>query len=45
MPGEWDGKHNPAYAYYAYFVYANLYTLNKMREARNMNTFTFRPHW
>jgi AMP deaminase len=25
-------------------MYANLYTLNKMREARGLNTFTFRPH-
>ncbi|KAL4859603.1 AMP deaminase [Chlorella vulgaris] len=43
-PHEWSSKHNPAYAYYAYYMYANLYTLNKMREARGLNTFTFRPH-
>ena len=45
MPAEWDGMHNPPHAYYAYFIYANLYTLNKMREARGLNTFAFRPHW
>ncbi|CAG9466360.1 unnamed protein product [Pedinophyceae sp. YPF-701] len=44
MPQDWDVKHNPAYSYYAYFVYANLYTLNHMREARGLNTFSFRPH-
>ena len=27
-----------------YYIYANLYTLNKFREARGMNTFSFRPH-
>ena len=25
-------------------MYANLYVLNKMREARGLNTFNFRPH-
>ena len=43
-PREWNLKHNPAYSYYAYYVYANLYTLNKLREARGLNTIAFRPH-
>ena len=43
-PEEWDLKHNPAYAYYAFYTYANLYTLNKLREARGLNTFALRPH-
>lgn len=43
-PQFWNSKHNAAYAYYAYYMYANLYILNKFREARGMNTFTFRPH-
>ena len=43
-PAEWNSKHNCAYSYYAYYIYANLYTLNKFREARGMNTFAFRPH-
>ena len=43
-PREWELKHNPAYAYYAFYTYANLYTLNKLREARGLNTFALRPH-
>ncbi len=43
-PREWTSKHNPSFAYYAYYTYANLYSLNKFREARGMNTFAFRPH-
>ena len=43
-PREWDLKHNPAYAYYAFYTYANLWTLNKLREARGLNTFALRPH-
>lgn len=43
-PREWDLKHNPAYAYYAFYTYANLYVLNKLREARGYNTFALRPH-
>jgi len=41
---EWDLKHNPAYAFYAFYVYANLFTLNKLREARGLAPFSFRPH-
>ena len=41
---EWDLKHNPAYAFYAYYVYANLFSLNKLREARGLAPFSFRPH-
>jgi len=43
-PDAWNLKHNPAYSYYAFYTYANLYTLNKFREARGLNTFAFRPH-
>ena len=43
-PEEWDVAHNPAFAYYAYYVYANLYSLNKLREAKGLNVITFRPH-
>uniref|UniRef100_A0A7S1T255 AMP deaminase n=1 Tax=Tetraselmis chuii TaxID=63592 RepID=A0A7S1T255_9CHLO len=43
-PEEWDLKHNPAFSYYAYYIYANLHTLNQFREARGFNTFKFRPH-
>jgi AMP deaminase len=30
-PAEWNTKHNCAYSYYAYYIYANLYALNKFR--------------
>lgn len=43
-PAEWTSKHNPAYAYYAYYMYANLYVLNRLREDRGFNTFALRPH-
>lgn len=43
-PKEWKTTYNPAYVYYAYYVYANLYTLNKFREQRGLNTFDYRPH-
>lgn len=43
-PADWNSKYNPAYAYYAYYTYANLYALNKLREARGLNTISFRPH-
>lgn len=29
-PAEWTNDYNPAYSYYAYYCYANLYTLNKV---------------
>eukprot|EP00878_Enallax_costatus_P016118 GHUV01016904.1.p1 GENE.GHUV01016904.1~~GHUV01016904.1.p1 ORF type:complete len:746 (+),score=242.14 GHUV01016904.1:255-2492(+) len=44
LPQDWSSKHNGAFSYYAYHIYANLYTLNKLRESRGLNTFTFRPH-
>ena len=43
-PEEWDVPHNPAFSYYAYYVYANLYTLNRLRERKGLNTISFRPH-
>lgn len=43
-PKEWDNDKNPPFSYYAYYIYANIYVLNKFREARKLNTFTFRPH-
>eukprot|EP00882_Tetradesmus_deserticola_P007862 GHRQ01008275.1.p1 GENE.GHRQ01008275.1~~GHRQ01008275.1.p1 ORF type:complete len:565 (+),score=322.13 GHRQ01008275.1:45-1697(+) len=44
LPQDWSSKHNAAFSYYAYHIYANLYTLNKLRESRGLNTFSFRPH-
>ncbi|KAL0926311.1 hypothetical protein M5K25_002527 [Dendrobium thyrsiflorum] len=43
-PAQWTNIFNPAFSYYAYYCYANLYTLNKLRELKGMNTIKFRPH-
>ncbi|KZV32253.1 putative AMP deaminase [Dorcoceras hygrometricum] len=43
-PSEWTNGFNPAFSYYAYYCYANLYTLNKLREAKGLPTIRFRPH-
>ncbi|KAM7464557.1 hypothetical protein LguiA_032678 [Lonicera macranthoides] len=43
-PSEWTNEFNPAYSYYAYYCYANFYTLNKLRESKGMPTIRFRPH-
>eukprot|EP00854_Cymbomonas_tetramitiformis_P000582 gene582-983_t len=43
-PQEWDVVHDPAYSYWAYYLYANLYVLNKFRESKGFNTLNFRPH-
>lgn len=43
-PEEWDVEKNPAYNYYLYYIYANLYVLNSFRQQRNMSQFSFRPH-
>lgn len=32
-PDEWTNQFNPAFSYYAYYCYANLYTLNKVSGA------------
>lgn len=29
-PDQWTNAFNPAYSYYVYYCYANLYTLNKV---------------
>ena len=44
VPDDWDDDINPPYSYYAYYVYANLYTLNKLRESKGLSVFHFRPH-
>ncbi|OMO85037.1 hypothetical protein CCACVL1_10473 [Corchorus capsularis] len=43
-PDQWTNVFNPAFAYYVYYCYANLYTLNKLRESKGMTTIKFRPH-
>ncbi|KAL7585658.1 AMP deaminase [Lactuca sativa] len=43
-PEQWTNIFNPAFSYYVYYCYANLYTLNKLRESKGMTTIRFRPH-
>ncbi|KAK7339907.1 hypothetical protein VNO77_20593 [Canavalia gladiata] len=43
-PAQWTNVFNPAYSYYVYYCYANLYILNKLRESKGMTTIKFRPH-
>lgn len=35
-PDEWTNQFNPAFSYYAYYCYANLYTLNKVSGASRL---------
>eukprot|EP01026_Neomeris_dumetosa_P012887 TRINITY_DN14480_c0_g1_i2.p1 TRINITY_DN14480_c0_g1~~TRINITY_DN14480_c0_g1_i2.p1 ORF type:complete len:366 (-),score=31.74 TRINITY_DN14480_c0_g1_i2:418-1515(-) len=43
-PTEWNHQYNPAYSYFQYYFYANLYVLNQLRQYRGLNTFAVRPH-
>lgn len=44
LPSEWTYDKNPPFAYYQYYIWANVTTLNQFRAARNLNTFSYRPH-
>ncbi|KAH6756362.1 AMP deaminase [Perilla frutescens var. hirtella] len=43
-PSQWTNEFNPAFSYYAYYCYANAYTLNRLRESKGLPTIRFRPH-
>mmetsp|Transcript_19955 Transcript_19955/g.64264 ORF Transcript_19955/g.64264 Transcript_19955/m.64264 type:complete len:978 (-) Transcript_19955:163-3096(-) len=43
-PDDWTGAGEPSYAYWLYFLYANLRSLNGLRRRRGLSTFEFRPH-
>ena len=43
-PEEWREDENPPYAYYVYYMYANMTVLNHFRAERGLNTFVLRPH-
>ncbi|KAL7589315.1 hypothetical protein Lser_V15G37924 [Lactuca serriola] len=43
-PSQWTNIFNPAFSYYVYYCYANLYTLNKLRESKGMTRIRFRLH-
>lgn len=43
-PSEWNFDKNPAYTYYLYYLWANIYTLNQLRAHRGLSQLSFRPH-
>lgn len=43
-PDQWSEDENPPYAYYIYYMYANMTVLNAFRAERGMSTFVLRPH-
>lgn len=43
-PEKYDRQENPHYCYWAYYIWVNVFTLNKFRKERGLNTFSFRPH-
>ncbi|CAO1382196.1 unnamed protein product [Diamesa serratosioi] len=43
-PDKWCCDENPPYAYYIYYMYANITVLNQFRAERGLNTFVLRPH-
>lgn len=43
-PQHWTDDENPPYAYYLYYMYANMCTLNRLRQSRGLKTFVLRPH-
>ncbi|XP_019870896.1 AMP deaminase 2 isoform X2 [Aethina tumida] len=43
-PDEWNDYENPNYAYYLYYMYANLCVLNHFRAEKGLHTFVLRPH-
>ncbi|GAA6002252.1 AMP deaminase [Rhodotorula paludigena] len=44
VPKDWNTTQNPPYAYWLYFLYANITSLNNWRHDRGFNTFWLRPH-
>ncbi|KAJ8714272.1 hypothetical protein PYW08_007892 [Mythimna loreyi] len=43
-PENWDHEENPPYAYYLYYMYANITVLNHIRKEQGLNMFVLRPH-
>ena len=41
---DWTAEHNPPYAYWMFFMFANITSLNHLRKSRGMSEFTLRPH-
>ncbi|KAJ3975732.1 hypothetical protein EV361DRAFT_887435 [Lentinula raphanica] len=43
-PRLWDTEQSPPYAYWVYYMYANMASLNRWRQQRGFSTLVFRPH-
>lgn len=43
-PPQWRSATAMPYAYFTFYIYANLWVLNAFREQRGLNQFRFRPH-
>ncbi|CCW61849.1 unnamed protein product [Phytomonas sp. EM1] len=43
-PAQWTRAENPPFAYYMYYMWANITTLNRFRASKGLCTFDFRPH-
>ena len=44
FPQDWTTEENPSFAYYQYYMYANLVSLNQLRARKGLPTFDYRPH-
>eukprot|EP00727_Mastigamoeba_balamuthi_P006880 m51a1_g2812 AMP deaminase, putative (1204) ;mRNA; f:134940-140480 len=44
LPHEWSMPDDPPYAYWFYYLYSNIRSLNLFRSEKGLNTFQFRPH-
>jgi len=43
-PSAWTVAETPNYSYYTYYFWANIQSLNQLRRAKGLNTFSLRPH-
>ncbi|KAK9880599.1 hypothetical protein WA026_011838 [Henosepilachna vigintioctopunctata] len=43
-PEQWKDEENPNYAYYLYYLFANLCTLNHLRVEKGLPSLNLRPH-
>jgi AMP deaminase len=43
-PEHWTDSKTPCYQWQLYYIWANLHVLNRLRQARGLNTIAFRPH-
>ncbi len=44
LPSSWRREDNPAFSWQMYHLWANIEVLNRVRESRFLNTFSFMPH-